>query len=58
MTVRRKQETPSVHSYWDDGKSKIRLRKNIDDDQAKKYIMPREKTFKRLYVSGMRKSVF
>ncbi len=54
----RKPETPAPNTYWDDGKSKIKLRKNIEDDQAQKYIMPREKTFKRLYVSGMRKSVF
>ena len=54
----RKPETPAPNTYWDDGKSKIKLRKNIEDDQAQKYIMPREKTYKRLYVSGMRKSVF
>jgi len=54
----RTNETPAPNTYWDDGKSKIKLRKNIDDEQAQKYVMPREKTFKRLYVSGMRKSVF
>ena len=54
----RTSESPAPNTYWDDGKSKIKLRKNIDDEQAQKYVMPREKTFKRLYVSGMRKSVF
>lgn len=51
-------ETPAPNTYWDDGKSKIKLRKNIDDDQAHRYVMPREKTYKRLYVSGLRKSVY
>ena len=51
-------ETPAPNTYWDDGKSKIKLRKNIEDEQAQKYVMPREKSYKRLYVSGMRKSVF
>ena len=55
---KRKPETPAPNSYWDDGKSKVKLRKNIEDDQAQKYIMSREKTDKKLYVSGMRKSVF
>ena len=55
---KRSSETPAPNTYWDDGKSKIKLRKNIEDDQAQKYVMPREKTYKRLYVSGMRKSVF
>ena len=54
----RKVETPSPNTYWDDGKSKVKLRKNIDDEQAQKYIMTREKTYRRLYVSGMKKSVF
>ena len=55
---KRSSETPAPNTYWDDGKSKIKLRKNIEDDQAQRYVMPREKTYKRLYVSGMRKSVF
>ena len=54
----RNYETPAPNTYWDDGKSKVKLRKNVDDEQAQKYVMPREKTYKRLYVSGMRKSVF
>ena len=55
---KRNSETPAPNTYWDDGKSKIKLRKNVDDDQAKKWVMPREKTNKRLYVSNLRKSVF
>ena len=55
---KRHSETPAPNSYWDDGKSKIKLRKNIDDEQAHKYVMPREKTYKRQYCSGLRKSVF
>ncbi len=51
-------ETPAPNSYWDDGKSIVKLRKNIDEQQAKKYIMNRDKTFKRLYVSKSVKSVF
>ena len=51
-------ETPAPNTYWDDGKSKVKIRKNVEDDQAQKWVMPREKTYKRLYVSGMRKSVF
>ena len=43
-------DTPAPNSYWDDGKSIVKLRKNIDEQQAKKYIMNRDKTFKRLYV--------
>ena len=55
---KRFNETPAPNTYWDDGKAKIKLRKNIEDDQAKKYVMPRENTYKRLYTSGMRKSVY
>ena len=55
---KRNPETPAPNTYWDDGKSKVKLRKNIEDEQAQKYVMPREKTYKKLYVSGMRKSVF
>lgn len=51
-------DTPAPNSYWDDGKSIVKLRKNIDEQQAKKYIMNRDKTFKRLYVSKSVKSVF
>ena len=55
---KRNSETPAPNTYWDDGKSKVKIRKNVEDDQAQKWVMPREKTYKRLYVSGMRKSVF
>ena len=55
---KRNSETPAPNLYWDDGKSKVKLRKNVDDSQAQKWIMSREKTFKRLHVSGMRKGVF
>ena len=50
--------TPGPNLYWDDGKSKIRLRKNIDDEQAKKYQSSREKTFKRYNQPGLRKSIY
>ena len=55
---KRSGETPAPNMYWDDGKSKVKLRKNVDDDKAQKYIMPREKTFKRVHISGLRKSVY
>ena len=51
-------ETPAPNTYWDDGKSRVKLRKNVDDSQAQKWIMSREKTFKRAYISGLKKSVF
>ena len=54
----RTQETPAPNTYWDDGKSKVKIRKNVDDDKAQKYIMAREKTFKRVYYPVMRKSVY
>ena len=55
---KRNSETPAPNTYWDDGKSKVKIRKNVEDEQAQKWVMPREKTYKRLYVSGMRKSVY
>ena len=55
---KRNFETPAPNSYWDDGKSKVKLRKNLDDSQAQKWIMSRDKTFKRVHISGMRKGVF
>lgn len=55
---KRNSETPAPNLYWDDGKSKVKLRKNVDDSQSQKWIMSREKTFKRAYISGLRKSVF
>ena len=55
---KRNSETPAPNTYWDDGKSKVKIRKNVEDDQAQKWVMPREKTYKKLYVSGMRKSVY
>ena len=55
---KRNSETPAPNTYWDDGKSKVKLRKNVEDDKAQKWVMPREKTYKRLYVSGSRKSVY
>ena len=51
-------ETPAPNTYWDDGNSKIKLRKNIDDTQAQKYVMLRSKSYNRLYVPYGRKSVF
>ena len=55
---KRNSETPAPNTYWDDGKSKVKIRKNVEDEQAQKWVMPREKTYKKLYVSGMRKSVY
>ena len=55
---KRNSETPAPNTYWDDGKSKVKIRKNVEDDQAQKWVMPREKTYKRMYFSGMRKSVY
>ena len=55
---KRNSETPAPNTYWDDGKSKVKIRKNVEDEQAQKWVMPREKTYKRLYVSGMRKSIY
>ena len=55
---KRNPETPAPNTYWDDGKSKVKIRKNVEDEQAQKWVMPTEKTYKRLYVSGMRKSVY
>ena len=51
-------DTPAPNTYWDDGKSIVKIRKNIDDEQAKKYVMTMDKTYKRLYVSKSVKSVF
>ena len=55
---KRNSETPAPNTYWDDGKSKVKIRKNVEDDQAQKWVMPREKTYKRTFISGMRKSVY
>ena len=54
----RTQETPAPNTYWDDGKSKVKIRKNVDDEKAQKYVMAREKTYKRVYLPGLRKSVY
>ena len=55
---KRSNETPAPNTYWDDGKSKVKIRKNVEDEQAQKWVMPREKTYKKIYISGMRKSVY
>jgi len=55
---KRNSETPAPNTYWDDGKSKVKIRKNVEDEQAQKWVMPREKTIKKMYFSGMRKSVY
>ena len=54
---KRSNETPAPNTYWDDGKSKVKIRKNVEDEQAQKWVMPREKTYKKIYIYGMRKSV-
>ena len=51
-------ESPAPNTYWDDGNSKVKLRKNIDDTQAQKYVMLRSKSYSRLYVPYGRKGVF
>lgn len=51
-------DTPAPNLYWDDGKSRIKLRKNVEDEQAEKYRMSREKTDKRRVFPNLRKSVF
>ena len=55
---KRNSETPTPNTYWDDGKSKVKIRKNVEEEQAQKWVIPREKTYKKLYISGMRKSVY
>ena len=51
-------ETPAPNLYWDDGKSRVKLRKNVDEDQAKKWIMPSERTYRNIYKAGLKKHVF
>ena len=50
--------TPGPNLYWDDGKAKIRLRKNIDEEKAKKYQSSREKTYKRYNQPCLRKYIY
>ena len=51
-------ETPAPNLYWDDGKSRVKLRKNVDEDQAKKWIMSSERTYRNIYKAGLKKHVF
>ena len=39
-------ESPAPNLYWDDGKSRVKLRKNVDEDQEKSWIMSRDKTYR------------
>ncbi len=54
----KKVETPAPNTYWDDGKAIMKMRLNVEEDAAKRYVNTREQTFKRVYKSGMHKYVF
>ena len=51
---------PGPTAYWDDGIGYNRREAQSTDDKydRKKYLMSKEKTYKRLYVPHLRKSVF
>ena len=51
-------ESPAPNLYWDDGKSRVKLRKNVDEDQEKSWIMSREKTYRNIYTYGLKKGIF
>jgi len=51
-------ESPAPNLYWDDGKSKVKLRKNVDEDQEKSWIMSRDKTYRNIYTYGLKKGIF
>ena len=48
---------PGPGNYWDDGKAQFKKEKN-EDGERKRYVMTSDKTYKRLYVPCLRKSVF
>ena len=56
--AKKKIEIIGPNTYWDDGNSKIKIRKFIDEEKSKKYVMTRDKTYKRLHIVGMRKCIF
>ena len=51
-------ESPAPNLYWDDGKSRVKLRKNVDEDQEKSWIMSRDKTYRNIYTYGLKKGIF
>ena len=51
-------ESPAPNLYWDDGKSRVKLRKNVDEDQEKSWIMSRDKTYRNIYSYGLKKGIF
>ena len=51
-------ESPAPNLYWDDGKSRVKLRKNVDEDQEKAWIMSRDKTYRSIYTYGLKKGIF
>ena len=55
---KRNSETPAPNTYWDDGKSRVKLRKNVDEDQEKSWIMSRDKTYRNIYTYGLKKGIF
>ena len=51
-------ESPAPNLYWDDGKSRVKLRKNVDEDQEKSWVMSRDKTYRNIYTYGLKKGIF
>lgn len=51
-------ESPAPNLYWDDGKSRIKLRKDVDEDDAKRWVMTRDKTYRSIYTYGLKKGIF
>ena len=51
-------ESPAPNLYWDDGKSRVKLRKNVDEDQEKSWIMSRDKTYRNIYTYRLKKGIF
>ena len=50
--------SPGPGNYWDDGKAQFKKEKNEGDGEKKRYVMTSDKTYKRLYVPCLRKSIF
>lgn len=50
--------SPGPGNYWDDGQAQFKKEKNVDDGEKKRYIMTSDKTYKRVYVPNMRKSIY
>ena len=51
-------ESPAPNLYWDDGKSRVKLRKNVDEDQEKSWVMSRDRTYRSIYTYGLKKGIF